>query len=195
MGKHVPPMILWADLETTGLEVVEGKDHVLEVAVLVTDLDLNPWAGYHEAIKMTKGAALALKANDYVREMHTKNGLIKDCLKSEVTLEQAEANIIDLLKTETSFNQREFQLGGSGVAHFDDEIFKRSFPNLQKWLSYELFDIGVYRRMSRVFAGKFIVNSSPASYDEGVKVHRAFDDVKAHIEEARKYRDLFRETF
>lgn len=195
MSAKFPQCLLWADFETTGLPV--GNDfsgvHILEVAVVVTDLDLEMYEGFHGAVKMTQEAAEALRANEYVLNMHRKNGLIVDSRNSTMTLAEAEQEIIKLLKDKTTFDKGEFMIAGSGVAAYDHPLIKAKMPELDSYLAYYPFDIGVVRRAAKILTGgKDVVNPTPRSYQDGVKEHRAWDDVLAHIEEGTKYRDWFR---
>jgi oligoribonuclease (3'-5' exoribonuclease) len=187
--------LVWVDAETTDLP--KGNDfsdvHVLEVAAIVTDFDLEKYAGFHSPIKLTKAAADSLRANDYTREMHQKNGLIRDCAGEDASdLASVEAQIIQMLKDKTTFDKGEFMLAGSGVASFDFPLIKAKMPELASWLTYYTFDIGVMRRTANILAGKNVVNPIPRSYDNDVKEHRAWDDVLAHIEEAERFRTWFR---
>lgn len=192
--------LVWVDLETTGLptehdECIDFKDvHILEFAMIVTDraLNIESVGGYTEVIKMTRPAAEALKANDYVRNMHTKNGLIQDSIKATLSLAEVDAEIDRLLQSETAFEKREFAIAGSGVASFDLPLIKAKMPLLGSWLTYYSYDFGVYRRIARDLAGKDVINPvHSASYGDE-KQHRAMADVEAHLREAQAYRDWVR---
>lgn len=188
--------LLWVDLETTQLPGPKNdysNVHVLEVAFLLTDMDLEPYEGYHEAIKMTKGAADSLRANEFTKNMHTKNGLIKDSLASTTTIEDAEQEVIQMLKDKTTFDKGEFMLAGSGNAAFDRPVLNQWMPELVSWLAYYPFDIGVDRRVTNILAKGDVINVPAASAGFGeAKLHRAWDDVLAHLEEAKLKRDWFR---
>lgn len=185
--------LLWCDLETTTLPV--GNDysgvHVLEVAFILTDFDLEPYEGYQESIKMTRAAADSLRANDYTKKMHTENGLIKDCIASTVTLAEAEAEVIRMIEEKTTFEPGEIMLAGSGIAAFDRPVIKHWMPKLDRWLAYYPFDIGVDRRVTKILAGKDVINIPNESYGD-TKAHRAWADVQAHLEEAKRKREWFR---
>ena len=68
--------IAWVDVETDGLDA--SNCHLLEIAVLVTDSELNVLDdGFHAVVRYTLSQRLdmAKNASDYVREMHAKTGL------------------------------------------------------------------------------------------------------------------------
>lgn len=95
------PKYVFCDIETTGLD--PATDLILEIALVVTDKDLNEIAGegmgsYKARITNGYGPCgtplhhLILAKNDYVREMHTKNGLLEelDSLPPQIRLSMAE---------------------------------------------------------------------------------------------------------
>lgn len=192
--------LLWIDIESTSLPkegdgIIDFRDvHVLEFAMILTDTALNideGVGGYHEVIKMTRPAADALKANPEVREMHATNGLIQESIAATMTLADVDAEVDKILRTETTFDKREFAIAGSGVAAFDHPLIKAKMPLLASWLAYYPYDIGIERRVSTAFAGRQLVNYAPKSYGEE-KMHRAMADVEAHLREAQDYRAFYR---
>lgn len=196
-----PAALLWFDAETTNLPVANVETlsmdfsdvHILEVGVILTDFDLNVLGAYTEVVKMTPEAANSIRANEYVRKMHTVNGLLKASVEApaEHTLANIEDEIIKLIRDVTTFEPGEFIIAGSGVAAFDLPLIQVRMPKLAKYLVYYPFDIGVERRVSKILARRDIINPVRASFQDGVKVHRAMDDVKAHLEEGGRYKDWF----
>ena len=195
-----PQALFWTDFETTSLP--DGNDfsgvHVLEAAVIITDFDLIPISGYKEVVAMTKAAAETLSHNDYVKNMHSKNGLIAASVAAArsgegKTVHDVEGALLDLIRETTTFDKGEFMIAGSGVAAFDHPLIKYWMPKLNQFLAYYPFDIGVQRRTAKILAGnRDLVNPTPKSYQDGVKEHRAWEDVQAHIEEAKRWRDFYR---
>jgi oligoribonuclease (3'-5' exoribonuclease) len=190
MSKY-PTTLFWCDIETSGLPVHGDYTdvHLLEIAVILTDFNLSPFKGYQAVIKMTKPAADALRANDYVRAMHTKSGLLKDCVQSPeaITMDQAEREILELL------DQDSYMIAGSGVAAFDHPFIKQKMWLLAEKLAYFPFDVGVLRRSSKILAGRDVVNPTLHSYGDA-KEHRALADIKAHLAEGESFRDYFRDA-
>jgi oligoribonuclease (3'-5' exoribonuclease) len=187
--KAYPKHLMWADLETTGVPVgVDWSDvHLLEIAVIVTDFALNPLKGYQAVIRLTPPAADALRHNDYVRNMHKTSGLLEESIKSPtaITMEQAETEVLDILEEEA------YIIAGSGVAAFDHPFIKAKMPRLDSKLAYYPFDVGIARRMSKILAGRDVVNPTLHSYGDA-KEHRALADIKAHLAEGETFRDYFR---
>ena len=75
MSDSTPPFLVWLDAEMTGLNL--EVDELVEVAVQITDYDLNQLdEGFHVVIKPSDDALAQM--NDFVRQMHTDSGLIND---------------------------------------------------------------------------------------------------------------------
>ena len=193
----VPIALLWCDLETDRL-IPKMKDqildlrplNVLEVGFIITDFDLRPIVGYKEAVKLTPEAAQGLRDNDFIREMHQKSGLIKDCIESTKTLSDIEAEVLAMIKEQTAISEGELQIAGSGVARFDQTILEAKMPSVFRYLHYAPYDVGVLRRTSKTMARQDVVNI-PRSYKEGAKLHRAYEDTEAHLEEGQRFQQFF----
>lgn len=193
--------LLWVDLETTGLpevhpNVIDFTDvHLMEMGAIITDTSLNiiDNMAYTEVVKMNPDIANALRANDFVREMHQKNGLIRDCLKATDTMEEIDAAVSEMMG-EMGVKPGEFALAGSGIAAFDLPFIRTKMPQISEWLAYFPYDIGVFRRLMRSLAGRSVVNPNLSSFGND-KLHRAFADVKAHLDEAITYRTWARDPY
>ena len=88
------PHLIWVDCEMTGLDI--NKDALVEIAVLVTDAQLNV---------LGEGVDLVIKCDQVkldsmqqvVIDMHSKSGLINE-IPNGTTLEAADDAIITYLK-------------------------------------------------------------------------------------------------
>lgn len=194
LGKS-PHAIAWVDIETTGLfqdhlgRPDYTQDEILEVGMIVTDFDLDPIVGYHEVIGLTPKGANRIRADEYVRTMHKTSGLLKDAIGCEKTTQEVDFELDQILRANTAFEPGEFMLGGSGVGQFDFNVLRYHMPKFAKWFAYYPADIGVFRRLTKILSGgRQFVNDTAGSYGES-KTHRAYDDVKAHLDEAKKYQE------
>jgi oligoribonuclease (3'-5' exoribonuclease) len=197
-----PQALFWIDVEAPGLPKKDAPNDYsklppLEVGVIITDMDLQRISGYEEVIKLNATHVASLKDPDNVGavEMHKKNGLIKASRDAPVqnTVAFVEKELITLIKETTTYNKGEFMIAGSGVAAYDRPLLNQHMPELASYFAYYPFDIGVERRVSKILAGQAVVNYSPKSYGEE-KLHRAYADVEAHLDEALQYREWFRKA-
>ena len=86
--------LVWIDLEMTGLNPQIHK--IIEIATIITDSELNIIA---------KGPDLVINASDdelnkmnaYVKDMHTKSGLIDEVRKSSLTIRDAEIETLEFI--------------------------------------------------------------------------------------------------
>ena len=186
-----PQALVWVDIQTANL--AEGNDfsgvYPLDIAVIVTDLSLEKLTGWQDQVKLTKGSAQAALSNEYVKEMHTKNGLLQECKKSTVTVDDIDEAISEAIREGTAFEKGEFLLAGSEVGTFELPLIREKFPKLSSWLAHYTFDTGNASRVTRILnGGQPIVNITGSK----TKTYRAIDQVNADILEAETYQDSFR---
>jgi oligoribonuclease len=178
------PYIAWIDLETTGNH--EGAV-ITEIGAVMTDRDFNELAA--KQIVTHYPIHLVQELDPVVQEMHTKNGLWVESEASEIDVAKADEMMVEWIKGFT--NGDHIPLAGSGVSHFDKPDFiEPQLPKLDNYLSYWSYDVGTFRRMLKLF-GIPIVADKPK---EGLN-HRALDDIRAHIQETKGYKDQLRAYF
>jgi oligoribonuclease len=183
----------WLNFQTTGVD--PEQDYILEVALVVTDFDLEPVAGYEEVVKLTRPAVDRIKENEYVLKMHKLNNLLKESAEATKTIEEIEQDLIDTLQNDTTFEPGEFMLAGSGVEHFTRKFLVEQMPKLAKWFTFYSADIGDLRRLTKIFMhGDDVVKPRSIVKREGVQVIRARTAVEDQIADARQHRDLFQEN-
>lgn len=166
--------LLWLDLETTGSD--PEKDKILEIGTVLTDYELNELDSYSAVISDQENLKLM---DDYVRNMHTVNGLIKDIEAGSGTfLKDAEISIIKMMQ-DNGAPSKLVVLAGSGVSHFDRFFIKRYMKDLNAYLKYFNIDVGVMRRVLTIIGRDDLIMKDFA------KPHRALDDARLHLEEMR----------
>src|SRR6059058_3320605 len=87
--------LVWIDCEMTGLDIV--KDKLIEVAVLVTDSELNVLDPGLDLIISAEDADLD-GMDDVVREMHAKSGLTDQVRAATLTVAEAEQQLLTYIK-------------------------------------------------------------------------------------------------
>lgn len=90
-------MILWVDVESSGLNEKQG--HLLEVALVLTDDDLKEVASTSIVMKPVGIEIDDVKMDDVVREMHTANGLFDEVRKCNVRRHEAEQYLMEFVSS------------------------------------------------------------------------------------------------
>lgn len=173
--------LLWVDCEMTGLDL--GKDCVIEYASIVTDGDLNPLDdGVQWIIRADK--ALLDSMDEWCTNQHGSSGLTAACLESPWTL--AAVDSMALAYARKHIPHGKILLAGSSV-HVDKQFLKKDLPRLSNHLHYRVLDVSTVKEISR----RWYPNSQKAWKSQGESSHRALDDIRASIDELRRYRALF----
>lgn len=177
-------LLLWLDLETTGTD--ETRDSIIEIGCILTTEALDELGEYESLVLPTDEALGRLLRNPVVKDMHQSNGLLDQMLMLE-SGRKPHAVASELLGWLDGFTSDQVVLAGSGVGHFDRRFVKRWMPQLDRRLRHWCIDVGVIRRAHEVWTG----TSSPSPAN-AAKTHRALDDARCHLDEARAFRALWR---
>ena len=78
--------LVWCDLEMTGLDTATNV--IIEMGIIVTGPDLKPIAEWEAAV--WQPAEALERMEPFVKDMHTKNGLLERVRKSDISLRIAE---------------------------------------------------------------------------------------------------------
>jgi len=167
--------LIWIDLEMTGLD--PERDVIIEAAVLVTDGDLNVVADGPE-IAIHRSAEELSVMNEWNRRTHHGSGLIKRVRASDVTVEQAEAEILEFVQQWTV--EGKSPLCGNSV-HQDKRFLYREMPTLVEWLHYRFIDVSTVKELAR----RWYPDLEKFAKQER---HRALEDIRESIAELRWYR-------
>lgn len=178
---------IWLDLETTGLlgdgpsgpqpGDLYGDGQVLEWAAVLCeddrDGDFAEVAAYTAVIKPER----PLVMSDFVRAMHTRNGLLADVDRATATVADADAFLAGICE-ELGAKPRTISLAGNSV-HFDAAWIRVWMPQFAAYLSHRVFDVSTLIRAMQTWGSGF-ARVDPA--------HRALDDVRQSIAAARAFR-------
>nr|NLI49785.1 oligoribonuclease [Propionibacterium sp.] len=170
--------LVWIDCEMTGLNL--GTDALVEVAVLVTDGDLNVLGEGVDVVIRPPAEALATMG-DFVREMHTKSGLL-DEFEDGVTLAEAERRVLEYVRSQVN-GPRQAPMAGNTIGT-DRAFLARDMPELEGFLHYRNVDVSSVKELARRWYPRAFFNA-PAKAGG----HRALADIRESIEELRYYRE------
>ena len=174
------PNLIWIDCEMTGLDL--EKDVLVEIAVLVTDSELNVIG---EGIDLVIAATPEQLAgmNEFVTQMHTNSGLITE-IPNGIAITEAEDLIIKYLESASTVAGKS-PLAGNSVS-VDRSFIARDMPRLNDYLHYRTIDVSSVKELARRWNAKVYFNS-PAKTGN----HRALGDIQDSIAELAHYRANF----
>lgn len=161
----------------TGLDI--STDALIEVAVLVTDSELNILGDGVDVVIKPEEAALE-QMGDFVRQMHTTSKLL-DELPHGMTLAEAEAEVIEYI-TKWVPEPKKAQLAGNSVGT-DRMFLSRDMPEVIDYLHYRIIDVSTIKELARRWYPRAYFQA-PAKNGG----HRALGDIKDSINELRYYR-------
>jgi oligoribonuclease len=170
--------LVWIDCEMTGLDPL--KDVLVEIAVIVTDAELNPLEDGLDIVIATDPARLA-DMEDVVRDMHTSSGLLDAIGAATTTVEEAEAEVLAYIKRFVA-ERRKAPLCGNTIAT-DRSFIVRYMPQLDDYLHYRMIDVSTIKELARRWYPRAYYNAPPKNGG-----HRALADILDSINELRYYR-------
>jgi oligoribonuclease len=176
--KAVRDELVWIDCEMTGLDL--AKDKLIEIAVLVTDGDLNILGDGLDVVIHADDSALNSMI-DVVTDMHARSGLIDEVRASTVDLATAEAAVLDYIKKHVK-QAKTAPLAGNSIAT-DRGFIARDMPALDSFLHYRMIDVSSIKELCRRWYPR-IYYGQPA---KGL-AHRALADIQESIRELQYYR-------
>lgn len=171
--------LLWIDLEMTGLD--PDHDRIIEMAVIVTDSDLNivaqaPVFTVHQSDDVLNGM------DEWNTRTHTQSGLVERVRASLMNEAQVEAAMLAFLAPYSQ--NRESPMCGNSICQ-DRRFLYRYMPKLEAFFHYRNLDVSTIKELARRWA--------PDLYNRFQKkaTHQALDDIRESIEELKFYREHF----
>lgn len=169
--------LVWIDCEMTGLH--PDVDELVEVAVLITDSELNILDEGLDLVIRPSAAALA-QMDPFVHDMHTASGLLPE-LESGLSLDEAAERVLAYLTERVPAGKA--LLAGNSVGQ--DKLFlSRYMPRVVEHLHYRIVDVSTLKELARRWYPR-------AYYQAPAKTggHRALGDIRDSIVELRYYRE------
>lgn len=163
----------------TGLD--PGRHTIVEVATLVTDDDLQVVAEGPDLVVHADADQLAAM-DPYVRDMHTRSGLLAAIEASPVTLAEAGRQTLAFLRTHIP-EARTVPLCGNSIGT-DRRFLAAHLPEVEEWLHYRSVDVSTVKELCRRWYPAALAG---APTKKGA--HRALDDIRESIAELAYYRD------
>jgi oligoribonuclease len=169
--------LVWIDCEMTGLDL--EVDELVEIAVVITDFELNVLDPGLSIVIKPDGSALE-NMSDFVRDMHTTSGLI-DEIPNGKSLGEAEYEVLEYVHKYAP-TARSAPLAGNTIG--TDRMFIAKFmPRLDNHLHYRSVDVSSIKELSRRWFPRVYFNA-PEKHGG----HRALADILESIRELEYYR-------
>ncbi|MFD6814874.1 oligoribonuclease [Enteractinococcus coprophilus] len=170
--------LVWLDAEMTGL--YPGVDALVEVAIIITDADLNILDKGIDIIIKPPAAAVE-QMDPVVVAMHAENGLAEQW-EHGVSAEEAEQQLLGYVKKFCP-EPRTALLAGNTVGQ-DQRFLLEEMPQLAAHLHYRIVDVSSIKELAKRWY--------PHAYEkspEKLGNHRALGDITDSINELRYYRE------
>ena len=170
--------LVWLDLEMTGLD--PKRHRIIEIASIITDLDLNIIAKGPDLVIHTHDKILE-RMNDFVHEMHHSSGLIEEVKNSQFTIEEAEKQTLEFIEKHLGTKYKPPLCGnsiGTDRRFLDDQMNK-----LEQRLHYRVVDVTSIKELVKRWNPEINAIVPPKKEN-----HRALGDIIESIEELKFYR-------
>jgi oligoribonuclease len=170
--------LVWIDCEMTGLDL--KSDLLIEIAVLVTDSELNILGDGLDVVIHAGDDALSSMV-DVVAQMHAKSGLVNEVRASTTDVATAEQMVLDYVRTHVP-QAKTAPLAGNSIAT-DRGFIARDMPKLDDYLHYRMIDVSSIKELCRRWYPRIYFGQP----EKGL-AHRALADIQESIRELRYYR-------
>ena len=171
--------LVWVDMEMTGLD--PDTDRIIEVAVVVTDSELNI-LGEGPVFAIHQSAAMMDGMDAWNKGTHGRSGLIERVRDSTVTEADAEEALIAFMKQFVGAGKS--PMCGNTICQ-DRRFMVRGMPKLEAFFHYRNLDVSTLKELCKRWKPEI------ASGFKKHQKHTALADIIESIEELRYYREHF----
>lgn len=172
-------LLVWLDMEMTGLE--PERERIIELAMIVTDNDLNPVAESPVWVVHQSDAVLDAM-DDWNKNTHGRSGLIDRVRAS--TLDEAAVEAAALAFMAEYVPQGASPMCGNSIGQ-DRRFMVRYMPRLEAWFHYRNLDVSTLKELCRRWRPE-VAKGFVKKAD-----HTALADIRESIAELQYYRTHF----
>lgn len=168
--------LIWIDLEMTGLE--PQRDVIIEIATIITDVNLNTLAeGPVLAVHQSDATLAAM--DDWNQSHHGASGLIKRVQESKLSVADAERQSLDFLAQWVPAGAS--PMCGNSICQ-DRRFMARLMPDLEAYFHYRNLDVSTLKELVKRWAPEKMAGFTKKG------AHLALDDIRESIAELQFYR-------
>jgi len=171
--------LIWLDMEMSGL--LPDSDRILELAVVVTDANLNV-LGESPVLVIHQSDAVLDAMDAWNKGAHGRSGLIEKVKSSNLTEDEATFQMITFLKQYVPAGKS--PMCGNSICQ-DRRFMARYMPDLEKYFHYRNLDVSTFKELARRWKPEIYSGFKKASK------HEALADIYESIEELKYYREHF----
>ena len=169
--------LVWVDMEMSGLQ--PETDRILEIAMIVTDGDLNIVAEGPVLVVHQEDAVLD-RMDAWNKGTHGKSGLIDKVKASTLTEADVEAECLAFLKQHVKSSIT--PMCGNTI-HQDRRFMNRYMPKLEAYFHYRNIDVSTIKELCKRWQPEIAKGFSKQ------QAHTALADIIESVEELRYYRE------
>jgi oligoribonuclease len=169
--------LVWVDMEMSGL--LPETDRILEIAMIVTDGDLNIIAEGPVLVVHQEDAVLD-RMDAWNKGTHGKSGLIDKVKASTLTEADVEAACLAFLKQHVKSSIS--PMCGNTI-HQDRRFMNRYMPKLEAYFHYRNIDVSTIKELCKRWQPEIAKGFSKQ------QAHTALADIIESVEELRYYRE------
>ena len=171
--------LVWLDMEMTGLQ--PDTDRILELAIVVTDSNLNQVAEspvwvFHQTDQLLDGM------DAWNKGTHGKSGLIEKVRASTLSEEDIESEALKFLRHYVPAHIS--PMCGNSIGQ-DRRFMARYMPKLEQWFHYRNLDVSTLKELCKRWQPEI------AKGFKKHQKHEALADIHESIDELRYYREHF----
>ena len=171
--------LIWIDMEMSGL--FPDTDRVLEVALVITDANLNTIAE-SPALVVHQPDTVLDGMDDWNKSTHGRSGLIDKVRASNLTEAETGAQMIAFL--EPLVGKGKSPMCGNSICQ-DRRFLARHIPDLEAYFHYRNLDVSTFKELVKRWKPEIASGVTK----EGK--HTALADIYESIEELKYYREHF----
>jgi len=171
--------LIWVDMEMTGLD--PDRDRIIEVALVVTDSQLNTVAET-PALAIHQPDSVLDSMDDWNKGTHGRSGLTDRVKISNLDESAVEAQLIQFLAAYVP--SRASPMCGNSICQ-DRRFMARAMPNLEAYFHYRNLDVSTLKELVRRWKPEIAKGVTKQGN------HAALADIYESIAELKYYRETF----
>jgi len=171
--------LAWLDMEMTGLD--PDRDRIIEIALVVTDAQLNVIAEL-KSLAVRQSDAVLDAMDEWNKSTHARSGLIARVKASTLTEAAAETLCLDFLAQ--YLPTRTSPICGNSICQ-DRRFLARHMPKMEAYFHYRNLDVSTLKELVKRWKPELAKGLTKHGK------HEALADIYESIEELKYYRERF----